>query len=148
MEKKIYSKPVLTAETFEPQEYCATCWLVTLRCQGESDSQGNYPRYVYNASGQQIGDLHDSGNYGGKHYAHETVVDLRCEDGVIPTVENVEDIIASSETTVGDYQITRARSTNNHYWYDGWSWYTPDVPGVHFAEVPVITRYDARPNHS
>jgi len=34
MEKKIYSKPVLVAETFEPQEYCATCfeYEATLHC--------------------------------------------------------------------------------------------------------------------
>ncbi|MBR0433744.1 MAG: hypothetical protein IJK15_08655 [Bacteroidaceae bacterium] len=28
MEKKKYSKPVVVAERFEPQEYCATCWCV------------------------------------------------------------------------------------------------------------------------
>ena len=26
MEKKTYSKPVIVAERFEPQEYCETCW--------------------------------------------------------------------------------------------------------------------------
>ena len=26
MEKKKYSKPVVVAERFEPQEYCETCW--------------------------------------------------------------------------------------------------------------------------
>lgn len=28
MEKKKYSKPVVVAERFEPQEYCANCWYV------------------------------------------------------------------------------------------------------------------------
>jgi len=28
MEKKKYSKPVVVAERFEPQEYCATCWWI------------------------------------------------------------------------------------------------------------------------
>ena len=28
MEKKKYSKPVVVAERFEPQEYCVTCWIV------------------------------------------------------------------------------------------------------------------------
>lgn len=28
MEKKKYSKPVVVAERFEPQEYCVVCWIV------------------------------------------------------------------------------------------------------------------------
>ena len=45
MEKKKYSKPVVVAERFEPQEFCVTCWLVeerwVLRSPLYQDTNGN-----------------------------------------------------------------------------------------------------------
>ncbi|MBP3829093.1 MAG: hypothetical protein ILA06_02145 [Bacteroidaceae bacterium] len=145
MEKKIYSKPVLTAEAFEPQEYCSACWYVTIHCQGVSPSQGHLPRYIYDATGTtQIGNMMDN-----KHEGHDMTVHLRLEDGVTPTIDNVDQIISASDPAdINDFQISRARSTSGQEWFDGWAWWGGNIEGIHFAEVPVISRDDSRPNHS
>ena len=152
MEKKIYSKPMMTAEAFEPQEYCTACWLVSLHCQGESASQGQIPRYVYDTNNTLLGDLHDSKQYGGKHHAHDITVELRTEDDITPNPDNISYIIGAtaseSGNSVGDLQLAWATGSNGHNTFNGWAWFASVDNGVHFSEVPVIERYYQRPNHS
>ncbi|MBQ6037562.1 MAG: hypothetical protein IJL37_02695 [Bacteroidaceae bacterium] len=84
-----------------------------------------------------------------KHGGHDMSVFLRVDDDIVPTIDNVEDIIgASDQSEVQDFQISRATSSSEHEWFDGWAWWGGNIAGIHFAEVPVITRDDERPNHS
>lgn len=56
MEKKKYSKPVVVAERFEPQEYCSVCWYVEKEdmytsLYADSDRDGRYD------DGEELGNL-------------------------------------------------------------------------------------------
>ncbi len=46
MEKKTYSKPLMAAQRFEPQEYCHSCWLVMCNYRGyafqDKDGSGTF----------------------------------------------------------------------------------------------------------
>ncbi len=48
MEKKSYSKPIMTAEAFEPQEHIAACWVCHLQCDGfPLAPNGQYQDHIF-----------------------------------------------------------------------------------------------------
>ena len=71
-------------------------------------------------------------------------------EGFYQTLITEEKDLSNSyeEADINDFQISRARSTSGQEWFDGWAWWGGNIAGIHFAEVPVITRDDSRPNHS
>ena len=149
MEKRIekWESLRLDIQKFTPQEYCdGACWVVTLQCQGQSDSQGHKLRYVYDASGTtELGDMHADPH----HSQHSIEIFVHTEDSSVPDIDNYEDVVGSSEG-INDFHLSRARSTSGHEWFDGWAWFVPGSPGdgIHFATVPTFARYQPRPQHS
>ena len=95
--KKNYSRPAMVMETFVPNEYCDSCWLVTLDCVGQSDTQGWEISDVYpwgttdKHTVDPIGNVHYNG-----HTAHTTpVITVHIEgDGTFdPTQIDQYDIV-------------------------------------------------------
>lgn len=141
MEKKIYSKPVLTAEAFEPQEYIAGCykWKLDLVCTGGSTSGDHY---VFNntdptnAENPAVGQVTHAGH-------NDTTLWATTEDDNPPSGQYLLDILA----TVGEFPGAMANDKNTNgnpagarYWmlnklgqYQiGYAWYTNGV--LHFHE--------------
>ena len=150
MEKKIYSKPVLTAEAFEPQDYCNACYIATVQCIGESSSQGHNIRYITFPPDTREYDMHWSG-----HTEHPVTYHLQLPDGLIPTADNfasltdyiikVEDPVYSSAS--GDnIEVAHGRSSSGHEQYDGWGWLVGGK--VHFTYDPTFRFMESQPNHS
>ncbi len=157
MEKRIekWESLRLEAQSFAPQEYCDSCWIATVKCLGESSSQGQNLRYIHFPPDTHEYDLHWNG-----HSPHPVQYDLRIPDGVTEPSEgsditqytqyiiSVFDPVYSVQT--GDIEVAAGRSTNQHNHYDGWGWLvgTGDNARVHFTYDPTFTFDSAHPNHS
>lgn len=144
MEKKSYSKPIMTAEAFEPQEYCDVCWIASVTCLGESSSQGQNLRYIsFPPSGTEY-DMHWHG-----HTAHDVIYYLRMPDGVTPTVADIENVIEieTEGQNINDIELAHGRSSSSHQAYEGWGWLNSDGH-VHFTYDPEFQLFSPRPNHS
>lgn len=152
MEKRIekWESLRLEAQQFMPQEYCETCWIATVKCIGESASQGHFIRYITFPPDTHEYDMHWNG-----HTEHPVTYHLRLPDDVTPTSDNfvnlTDYIIAVydpqySSTTGDNIEIAHGRSSSNHEQFDGWGWLVGG--NVHFTYDPEFQMYQQSPNHS
>lgn len=145
--KKNYSRPAMVMETFVPNEYCDSCWLVTLDCVGQSNTQGWEISDVYpwgttdKHTVDPIGNVHYNG-----HTAHTTpVITVHIEgDGTfdpkqIDQYDIVDDAGIHEEVGVG-------AGKNGKEFHEGYYWFTGT--SIHFATSLNYTQNQLRPNAS
>lgn len=148
MEKKSYSKPVLMAERFEPQEFCNSCWEITLHCVGMSGTQGHeisdvYPWGTTNKDPHAvIGNVHYNG-----HTAHDTpIIEIRIEGdaGFNPDLINTYEIVGGNEL---HEEVGVGAGHSGQEFFPGYYWFTGNN-NIHFAESINYALSQTRPNHS
>lgn len=145
--KKNYSRPAMVMETFVPNEYCDSCWLVTLDCLGQSSTQGwdiaeVYPWGTTNKhDAESLGSVHYQG-----HSPHTTPI----------ITVHIEGDETFNPANIDDYEIVDGQGleerpgvgtgengkvfTPGYYWYQG--------GGIHFATSLNYTQNQLRPNAS
>lgn len=132
MKKKTYSKPVLVAERFEPQEYCVVCfsYQAELLCDiarqggpGTTHNDGAGMPHQYNSCGTSFVtvtfvdgvvnyDGYESYNYDDTHQGAK--VDLH--DVVIPGIYDIDPTAGPLPTIEGaTWQSTFRNQTWNHH---------------------------------
>ena len=147
--KKNYSRPAMVMETFVPNEYCDSCWLVTLECVGQSNTQGwdaalvwpwGTNKYNYH-SATEYGDIHYSG-----HTAHTTpVITVHIEGDETFTPKNIDQYDIVDDAGINE-DVAVASGHNGKEFVEGYYWYQGG--GIHFATSLNYTQNQLRPNAS
>lgn len=119
MEKKSYSKPVLMAERFEPQEYIAGCykWGLELICTGGAVNGDHYvfndtdPTAGHNAA---VGQITHAGHSMGYIYVRTETPDYpQMSD---PAVQAVIASVGEFPAAMGNDQNTQGNPAGARYW--------------------------------
>lgn len=145
--KEKWTCPNMDVQVFTPQNYCSSCWDVTLDCVGQSSSQGHNTADVYpwgthdKHSADPIGTIHYQ-----NHIAHSTpIISVRVpgDESFDPNKINEYTIVGGFSTTT---EVGMGGSRSGQDWNPGYYWYTG--ADIHFATSLNYQQNQTRPNHS